>query len=66
MALMLRRASVVYWCSALFAILPIALSQAKYGLLPMGGTIHILVMGFYPCVVFWIIGFYRNRRSQLR
>lgn len=66
LALLSRRASVVYWCSTVAAIVPVALSQTKYGFLPMAGVFHVLVMGIYPCVVFWVANFLRHRRSQIK
>jgi hypothetical protein len=63
-ALASRRALTVYWVSCLLGVIPVLVAQQEYGLLPMAGVFHVLLMGFYPCAVWWMAKIVRAKRNS--
>ena len=47
-ALKYRQPMAVYLISCVTVVIPIAISQTEFGLLPLAGVAHVLLMGFYP------------------
>jgi hypothetical protein len=50
-----RRARTVYWSSCALAVIPIAVSQREFELLPMAGIVHVFVAGLYPLGFFALL-----------
>lgn len=61
LALLLRSGRAVYWTAVGLAAIPVYFRQRHGNYLPMLGALHVLSMGMFALVLYWVVQRVRER-----